>query len=100
MLAADCRLVDAVTRAQRVDFALKVMLAGRAAQVIVQAVERRLLGGRRRRVKASDVAADPDFDRMSPLDHGLQRDPPQAADTLGEIACYMHRKRGLEFPHD
>ena len=98
-LAADRGLVDAVARAQRGDFALHIVLARQRAQPVVQAVERSLLGGRRRGIEAGRNAADLDLDRGGPGDRPLQRDPPQPADALGEIAGDIDGEGRVKFAH-
>ncbi len=98
-IAADRGLVDAVTRTQRGNFAPAVMHVRQRAQPVVQAFERGLLGRRRGRVETDRGAADRRFDRIGLRDHHLQRDPPQPAGALGEIAGDIDGQGCVKFSH-
>jgi len=88
-----------VTGAQRIDFALDILFARQSAQPVVQPVERGLLIGRRSGIEAGRSTSDRDVDRGRPGDHHLERDPPQPAGPLREIAGDIDRGRCVKFPH-
>src|SRR2546421_12138142 len=98
-IAANSGFIYPVTGAQVCDLAMDILLAWQRAHQQVQTVEGSLLGGWRTGVDAARNLSDPWFDCAGVGDRPFERDPPQLARTLREVAGDVDGERCVKFPH-